>query len=330
MNLTIQPDPQEPAGGFAFLQMPHKSLGTGPVGVAVREVYGGRWLGPLQEGGKVTVGDANWQGERHDFGPYPVHSHDGADWVRIGPEIVNKIEEYTPLQVVVGPHQVDVTWPDDVPPRAGAAVLGGLHATARTPSPETDQALVGQPKDPVPDPDPVPPEPPAPVDEDPPKRRPLVALLLVIFLIAGLVAVWVLFPRDDPDTTELAVAPNTCTGAAITALEGFAARELAIRACGTALSADTVLAIVESGARAGDPAALLLFGTLYDGAELDARIETEIGLSFDHDAARAAEYYSRAAGAGSDVARVRLGVTCTQLAASDRTLAKGAYDDFCQ
>ncbi len=335
MNVIVHPDPREPAGGFAFLELADGSLGDGPVTVAVREVYAGRWLGPAEASGKASVGAANWQGARHEFGPYEVHRHEGADWVRIGPEIVNKIDEYTPLQLFVGAQDGDVTWPDNVPPRAGAAVLGGLQSTARTPDQEADQTLVGKPEEPpepkpAPDPDPTPPELAPPVDDTPPKRRLLVPLLLVLLLIAGLIAAWLWLPGDDPETPPATTTQDTCTRAAVTALGGFVATEKAIRACGDALSADTVLAIVENAAQADDPGALLLFGTLYDGAELDERIETVIGLSFDHDPARAAEYYARAAKAGSQVARTRLGVTCAQLAASNKTLAKGAYDDFCQ
>jgi hypothetical protein len=334
MSVTVHPDPQEPAGGFAFLELPDGSLGAGPVTVAVSEVYGGRWLGPVEEVGKISVGAANWQGERHDFGPYPVHRHEGADWVRIGPEIVNKIDEYTPLNLIVGSQAGDVTWPDNVPPRAGAAVLGGLHSTARAPEQEADQALVGKPPEPAAEPEsepnPTPPENPAPIKEKSPKRNLLVPVLLVLLLIAALISAWLLVPRDESEADPQVVAQDTCTRASVTALGGFTAMEKAIRACGDALSADTVLAIVENAARRDDPGALLLFGTLYDGAELDGRIETVIGLSFDHDAARAAEYYSRAASAGSGIARTRLGVTCVQLAASNKTLAKGAYDDFCR
>lgn len=337
MSLSIHPDPQEPAGGYAFLELPDGSLGKAPVHVAVMEVYGSRWLGPTANGAKVAIGETNWQGERHDFGPYEVHAHDGVDWVRIGPEIVNKIEEYTPLRVCVAGQEWDVTWPDDVPPRAGAAVLGGLQSTARTAPQDTGEALVGKPPEPKPDPEPMPdpaPKPPEPqqadsVEDHPDPRtrryiwQPLV-LLLIMTVLSVVGFVW-MSDKDPPSVFE-----KPCSRAALRALDGFGEAEKAIRACGDALSADTVLKIVEDAARKDDPDALLLFGTLYDGSEVDERIENVIGLSFDHDAATAAEYYARAAGAGSELGAVRLQVTCAQLAGSDETLAKGAYDDFCR
>jgi len=336
MSLSIHPDPQQPAGGFAFLELPGGMLGDGPVMVAVMEVYGARWLGQSEAaGGIVTIGEGHWQGERHAFGPYQVHQHDGADWVRVGPEIVNKIEEYTPLRISIGDHEADVTWPDNVPPRAGAAVLGGLQPTARAAEAEPGAALVGQMQEPEPDPAPEPePEaiaPDAPQEQPEPSSSMYRWAPVLILLIAGAAAGYWWFYLREQQVTPVAVVPqDTCTKDALAELDGFDATQKAIRACGDALSADTVLEIVEDAALRGDKDALLLFGTLYDGSEQDARIETVIGLSFAHDAATAAEYYARAHKAGSDEARARLTAICVQLGQSDETLAKGAYDDYCQ
>jgi hypothetical protein len=339
MSLTVHPDPQEPAGGFAFLELPEGSLSDAQVTVAVFGVYGERWLAPSEgTGGQVEVGDGHWQSERHDFGPYAVHRHDGADWVRIGPEIVNKIDEYTPVRISVGAVTQDVSWPDDVPPRAGAAVLGGIQATGAKPDTGESSTLVGKPAtppevEPVVDPVVVV-DPPAPAPAQPVPRRTLLVLIFLALavLLAVLLAYWLL-PKDDPvdDPQTLPISTVQCTPAAINAVTGgFAATEKVIRACGDALSADTVLKLVEDASAAGDAEALLVFGTLYDGAQVDARIEQVIGLTFDHDAAKAAEYYARAVKAGSEIAQTRLTATCAQLAGSDMTLAKGAFDDFCQ
>ena len=363
MSLTVHTDPQEPAGGFAFLELPGGSLGAGRVMVAVLEVYGSRWLGPSQaDGNKVEIGDANWQGERHDFGPYLVHAHDGADWVRIGPEIVNKIEEYTPLRLMVGTLSEDVTWPDDVPPRAGAAVLGGLQSTALASTQDKGSALMGNANIPEPEPEPTPPPIPPEITPEPePELEPTVIslpskktdktlwwLLLLLVVLLGLVlgAAWWFFWREQSglpvakppvaDSDIKTVEPNTgdpmplCTSAALTDLGGFAATRDAIRACGDALSPDTVLTIVEDAASAGDKDALLLFGTLYDEATVDARIETVIGLSFSDNPALAAEYYARARAAGSVEAEARLRGVCAFLAGENDVMAKGAFDDFCE
>ena len=133
MSLTVHPDPQEPAGGFAFLELPDGSLTEESVTVAVFDAYGERWLAANEEvGARVGIGNPHWQAERFAFGPYTVYHHEGADWVRIGPEIVNKIEEYAPLRIEVGGAGYDVSWPDDVPPRALAATWLWLYTWAAT------------------------------------------------------------------------------------------------------------------------------------------------------------------------------------------------------
>ncbi len=368
-TLTIHPDPGEPAGGYGFLELPDGSLGDGPVTVAVFESYGERWLGPSQgDGARIQVGDPRWQSERHEFGPYAVHHHEGADWVRIGPEIVNKIEEYTPLRICVGPHAVETTWPDDLPPRVGAAVLGGIQSTARTAANEDGAQLVGQVvavPEPQPEPQPEPePEPASKQDqvdpvqppqqdapEDAPGRGWLIPLLIVLLLLGAGLAAYFYLQKDQPAAPEIAETPvvadepappavvevpvsdlpDHCSLSGLRGISGgFKATEQAIRTCGDALSPDTVLQVVEDASEQNDPDALLLFGTLYDGAQVDQRIEQVIGLSFGHDAARAAEYYARAKAAGSQAATTRLTATCAQLAGSNQTLAKGAYDDFCR
>lgn len=333
MSLTVHPDPQEPAGGFGFLELPEGSLGAEQVTVAIFGVYGERWLAPSKvQDGQASVGDACWQSERHEFGPYEVHRHDNADWVRIGPEIVNKIDEYTPLRITIGPVTEDVSWPDDVPPRAGAAVLGGIQATGTRREVDAGDNLVGKPAvlPPAPAVEEVEPPPTEPPEA---KRSLLIPLLLGIAVILAVLLAYLLLPEPEPEQLTQPISKDQCTPDALTLASvkgGFAATGKLIRACGDALSADTVLKLIEDASAAGDAEALLVFGTLYDGAQQDARIEQVIGLTFDHDAARAAEYYARATKAGSDEARSRLMATCAQLAGSSMTLAKGAYDDFCQ
>jgi len=335
MSLTVHPDPHEPAGGFAFLELPEGSLSDAQVTVAVFGVYGERWLAPSEgAGGQAEVGDAHWQSERHEFGPYDVYRHDGADWVRIGPEIVNKIEEYTPVRITVGSVTEDVSWPDDVPPRAGAAVLGGIQATGAAQEVGKTDNLVGKPVAPPP-PAPEPEVLAKPAPEEPPEaRRGVLSLVLLgIAILLLVVLAYLLLPDrgPQPDPKPQPIAADQCTSDALAALTGgFAATAQVIRTCGDALSPDTVLKSIEDAAATGDADALLVFGTLYDGAQEDARIEQVIGLTFDHDAAKAAEYYARAVKAGSQIAQARLTATCAQLAGSDMTLAKGAFDDFCQ
>ncbi|SFT67086.1 hypothetical protein [Sedimentitalea nanhaiensis] len=339
MSLTIHPDPQHPAGGYAFLELPSGSLPDAPVSVAVFDSYGERWLAPHPEqGDRIDIGDAVWQADRVGFGPYEVHRHDGADWVRIGPEIVNRLDEYMPLRIEVDRQGYDVSWPDDVPPRAGAAVLGGLRPVARKMAEASADRLVGtRPADTL-DPPEVeetvlvqPPiaEPTAP---EPAGRRIRIGSLiwpLAVLMVAGAVAAWYLWPLPDDDQAGETEAEH-CSLAALSAVAGgFTAIADAIRKCGADVSADTALRLVEEAAAQDDGDALLLFGTLYDGTRLDPRIETLVGLTFEDDPAKAAEYYARAAGAGAAGAQGHLADICQILSASTATLAKGAYDDFC-
>jgi hypothetical protein len=355
MNVILHPDPQHPAGGYGFLELPEGSLGAGPVSVAVLDRYTERWLAPSTgDDHQVAIGDANWQSDRHEFGPYEILNHDGADWVRIGPEIVNKIEEYAPVRLVLGAQEYDIAWPDFLPPRAGAALLGGIRSTDRETQPEdlSDQ-LVGQAVDEPTEEEAIeddvtivaPPPRPEPEPEEPKQRRLLIPLLLLLLLIPAGAAAWWFWLRDDPVqvaketaapiTQPVAITPTAggegCTLADLSALEGgFSVVEAAMRECGRKISPDVALSLIETAATGGDGDALLLFGTLYDGETLDARVENLIGLSFDDSAAQAAEYYARARDAGAGAAAEKLSEVCGRLEQSGATLDKGAFDDFCK
>lgn len=344
MTLVVHPDPQEPAGGYAFFELPRGSLPMDTAPVAIFDAYGERWLAAPPEGGQVPVEPGPWNNDRHTFGPYTVYRHDGADWVRVGPEIVNRLEEYQPLRITVGFEEYAVTWPDTVPPRAGAAVLGGIRAVARPAARADGPQLVGRPAIP---PEPEPEEPEEILEEDeeedfedtlvppPPvaaRGRFWLPALLLLLLIAGGAAAWWFWPRGAatalPDIAP--VSAETCTAQALGAVSGgFAGVGAALRGCGREVSPDLALQLAEDFAARDDPAALYLLGVLYDGETLDARIENLIGLTFAADDARAAEYYNRATSAGSQDAPAALAATCARLQGAQSTLARGAFDDFC-
>ena len=351
MSLIVHPDPQQPAGGFAFFELPEGRLTGEEEKVAIFDAYGERWL---------AEGDGQWQADPHEFGPYKVYRHEGADWLRIGPEIVDRIEEYAPLKIRVAGRDYDVNWPDDVPPRAGAAVRGGLQPVARAQAEESVSQLVGRVQN---EPEPVEAEKPKTMPEQPqvetaavqepvrrsPRRRRrlrrlLLALLVILLLLAGGLLWWYFDPltllaTEEPvqnNTEEEVIAQevvpeNPCSREALRAISGgFEGVDQRLRECGSEVSADTALALVETYAGVDDPAALYLFGALYDGETLEARIENLIGLSFEPDDAKAAEYYARAVEAGSDRATATLAATCERLSGSGDTLARGAFDDYCR
>jgi hypothetical protein len=332
MSLTIHPDPGEPAGGFAFLRLPAGALSDAAARVAVRESFGGRWLARSEaEGERIGIGNADWQSERFDFGPYEVLRREDGDWLRIGPEIVNKIEEYTALRFLLGDQAHDVTWPDDVPPRAGVAVIGALLPVARQLPALNPEAPVGRPEAAAGDPGVPPEETAAESANDPPAERAvLIPVLLVLLLLAALFGAWYYWGRAGNPVAPPPGDGARCSYGALSAVPGgFAAIDTAIRACGRNVTPDTALRLIEAGVAGGDAAALLLLGTLYDGANLDPVIENLIGLGFDDNPARAAEYYARARQAGATRAPARLRSVCARLPALNTTLARGAYDDYC-
>lgn len=356
MSVILHADPQRPAGGYGFLELPEGSIGSGTITVAVLDRYTERWLAPSTgDSDRVALGNANWQSERHEFGPYEILNHDGADWVRIGPEIINKIEEYAPVRLALGPQNFDIAWPDFLPPRAGAALLGGIQSTDRETAPEdlSDQ-LVGQMPEEEPEAEPfeegvtiVAPRPAEP--EESPKdaektRGFLVPGILLLVLMIALAAVWWFWLRDDinpvaedpqaPITQPVAITTEPgdgCTLVELRALDGgFAAKEAAMRACGSKISPDVALSLIETAAATDDAGALLLFGSLYDGDTLDAQFEDLMGLTFADNNAQAAEYYARAKAAGAAAAGDRLVSICGKLERSGATLDKGAFDDYCK
>lgn len=339
MSLRVHPDPQEPAGGFAFLELAAGSLPVDAVSVAVFDAFGERWLArPDDMADLAQDEDTRWQSEPVDFGPYKVYRHDGADWVRIGPEIVDRLEEYAPLRITVAGRAHDVIWPDNVPPRASAAVRGGLQPVGHKVEPLIDRrvGVVEAPADVAVEPgvpeinEVVEAE---PIEEEAPTRskgRFLAPLLLLLAVLAAVV-LWYFWPASQSDPEPAPVAQSEpCSRATLAATGGGFAMVLeAIRSCGADVQADTALSLVEEAAESDDADALLLFGTLYDGEALDPRIENLTGLTFEDDPAQAADYYARALKAGSSEAEGRLSDICDRLEQSDATLSIGAYDDFC-
>lgn len=363
MSLILHGDPQQPAGGYAFLELPEGRLAAPAVTVAIFDAYGERWLSPSAgDEQKVAIGNPNWQAEKYEYGPYKVYRHNGADWVRVGPEIVNKIEAYAPLRISVEGRDYDVSWPDDIPPRALAAVVGGLQTVSRPAAELEDRTVIAR-KPPAPTVEPTPIEEATPLAEEPaeaivppapePKNRRSALWLLLILLVLALAgaAFWWFVLRDpadadqeqgteqtttgETDTEQTSQVPppvgDTCTAEALGALQGgFAVIGPALRECGARVSPDVALTLVENSAADEDPEALYLFGMLYDGSQQDGEVEDTIGLTFGADDPKAAEYYARAVAAGSPEAATALAATCARLGQETGTLAKGAHDDYCR
>ncbi|WP_299131705.1 hypothetical protein [uncultured Amaricoccus sp.] len=346
MSLDIAPDPARPRGGYAVLTVPSGALPEGEVGVSVFDTYSERYLG---EGG--------WQGAPVMFGPYAVRRTAAGDAVTVGPEIVNRIEEYATLRIAVGPVTGEATWPDSIAPAPGGAALGGIYTPPSAVVPEATQPLRQTPTD---EPKPEAPK-SAPVDApstDAPtvqSARPgtgarlgLGALVLALLAAGG----WFLLPKSAPEPAPPPPAPvaapaeppptpepstpeppaPACDAAALAALaeQPFPAIATALSACGQAVTPDAALSLVEAAAARGDGGALLLLGQLYDGASAEPEFEGRIGLGFGDNPAQAADYYARAKAAGATGAEALLAPLCQRLSTRSDTLSLGAFDDYCR
>ncbi|MFA3917613.1 hypothetical protein [Ruegeria hyattellae] len=328
MRIKVHPDPQNPSGGFAFLELPGESM-PDQVRVAVQDAYSGRWLHPYAG----VAEEPNWQPQMQELGPFDIFRHDGADWLRLGPEVVNRLEEYTALRFRIDGKQYEAIWPDSVAPRTEKAVPGALRVTTRA-QPVVEPVQVKLPPEPV--------EPETEIAsvesvETPPKRRGYALWLGVLLLLcAAGAAAWYMLSEESDSITPEGLTPvaetsgSACALPALRALGGFDAQIAAVRDCGSDVSPDAALTLIETAAKQGNPEALTLFGTLYDGDELAPRIENLTGLTFADDPAQAAEYYAGAVAAGSGEAQARLDATCARLDGSSLTLEKGAFDDFCR
>ncbi|MDP5215669.1 hypothetical protein Q5Y75_00405 [Ruegeria sp. 2205SS24-7] len=328
MRIKVHPDPQHPSGGYAFLELPGDSM-PDRVAMAVQDSYSGRWLHPDARAGD----EPNWQAQMQKLGPFDIFRHEGADWLRLGPEVVNRLEEYTALHFQIDGKSYEAIWPDTIAPRVEKAVPGALRVTARA-QPIVEPVEVKLPPEPVEqEVEIVEPEP----ERAPPKRRGhALWLAAVLLLCAAGAAAWYMLSDETASTGPESLTPvaetsgSPCALPALQALGGFDAQIAAVRDCGSDVSPDAALTLIEAAAKQGNPQALTLFGTLYDGDELAPRIENLTGLTFADDPAQAAEYYAGAVAAGSDEAQARLDATCARLDGSSLTLEKGAFDDFCR
>lgn len=323
---------------------------TDPVLVSVYNSYQQKWLGP-----------SGWQPNKAEM-PARAATQDG-DRLRliVGPDIVNQIEEDTPIRIEVGGTGWDTYWPDDINAGPDEAVVGDIGGTGAAPVAKKPTAEIVE-HDPEPLDDALTETDSAEVEEDAgdyddeddegeeawdteddTERRPRWKLLLALMtalVLAAVVANYLLFgmdpepapqPGPDPDRTTV-VQPDGCQPDDLAALQndGFSAVAGKIRDCGSSLTADNALRYVEQGAAANDPEALALFGALYDNGVTDDAIEGTIGLTFSDAPARAAEYYARAVAAGSDTAKTRLEAVCRRLLLKSDTLSQSAREDYCQ
>ena len=321
--IKVSPDPVHPRGGHAVLSLKGDTLHGDVTEVAVFNNYSERYLG-----------EKGWQPGRVLFGPYTV-SRDGDEArVLVGPEIVNQIDEYASLRLEVGGTSFDVSWPDDVVPAPGAARIGGIMPSRGSDGAASSGMAASMPVEDVTRPlveeseqedDPSVVDDTVQADE---KRGLALFVLLAALLVVGALVFWFL-TREDIAPEQLSGTDDTCAAASLAAISGFDGQLQALRTCGAQASADTALGLVERAAAAGDPEALTLFGTMYDGEAGEPLIEETIGLTFGDVPATAAEYYARAVDVGSKEANDHLVKLCERMASMTDTLSRGAVADYC-
>ena len=353
--LTIRPDPAHPRGGYAVIGLDAAKVPGAEVSLTLYNGFNEKYLG-----------EDGWQSEKAFFGPYTVKvDADRAEFV-VGTEIVNQVEEYTPLVVAVGEAEFDISWPDDLMPGPPAATVGGVSSAPPKLSGRDGPNLVGKAKDPAPVEDPVKdPEPPVAVELPDPSENAgkdktadpqngsksggrsvglVVGSAVLALLVAG--ALWWFLGQGEPEPVAEEPAPepvpvaetqaspaDPCStdGLAATVADGgYTALLGQLQDCDGAVTADTALGYLEEGVDAGDPAALAALGRLYDDTQDIDVVETRMGLTFADNPAQAAEYYSRAVAAGDGVgAAEALGAVCDRLTGETDTLSRGAVQDYC-
>ncbi|MEM6739416.1 MAG: hypothetical protein AAF646_04820 [Pseudomonadota bacterium] len=338
--LDVRPDPKRPRGGYAIFLVEGGALPAGEVSLTLRNRFNDKYL------------DASgWQSAKAYFGPYTAEEKGNRIEIVVGSEIVNLVEEYTPVTVGIGEQEFEVTWPDDILPGPPSAIVGGVSPTPPKPGEDGSQKLVGKAQAPAePKPAPVPdttqePESSPQDGKGDAQGKRLVPVLLGVLAVAliGGGIYWYFSQTEVAAPPPVAVIEETEEAEPVAALEPCSETALAEIAesgfqnliselgnCATEVSANTAFELLERGIDANDPAAIAAFGRLYDAEELLDIVETTLGLTYSDDPAIAAEYYARAVQAGDGVgAAEALTAVCARLATSSDTLAQGAFEDHC-
>ncbi|AWV14849.1 hypothetical protein A3862_04470 [Methylobacterium sp. XJLW] len=180
MTIRITEDEDE-SGGYAFIDLGRPL--TSPLLSFRRQDTEPRHLGA--EG---------WQPEVAWLAPLAVTERDGRAVARFGPNVVDRIEELVPIEIVAqdGTSFGVVAWPFIPPAPSGGGILAGLPAAVPT---LTRDGTGGPavPVVPLPEPEPAPPQdaaPAAPPAPEPAARKsrllwPLVALMLFALAAGG-------------------------------------------------------------------------------------------------------------------------------------------------
>lgn len=273
------------------------------VTVAIRNLSSEEWLSA-----------DGWQPAQTTLGGFDVSTSGD---ILLGPAIVDQIEPYAALEVTVDGKKTRLTWPDTIAASPAGLQSGGLQVTR----PREKSPLEGTSAKPVvaPSPEPVMEFPAAPEAEPKetsgaPRRLPFFVLgLLGLATIVAFLAYLFYVPTPDPAAPDMVAeeAATDCSpvGFAARAALGYTEQMAVAVECSASTAPDDLLRILEAGVREDQPDALLRMAQLYDPTVAEYG-----GLSLSsRDPAIAAEYYARAAAAGSTDTGSALSEVCALL-----------------
>jgi len=316
-ELVILPDPDHPAGGYARVRAPGLPV-TQPGGIVLRDLYTDRFLGPEGwQSGRVAIADV-------------TTGHDGnGAYLLLGPGVVRHMMEFQPVQLELGAHAAEGTWPSNVlPPKRDASGAGGIYAGRPAPVLKSAQAQKERPV--ITAVREVPQE--APVAQVPRRWWPWALAAAVVVLAAGGGVLWYLrspAPKPAPvPAPEVVAGPECAPERLLAAGRDFAGRLEDLRRCPDA-DAQTGMTILAQGEAAQAPGALFALGALYDPQVTDPVFETQMKMTIDDRPDIAAAYYDKAVRAGSEAAKAPLAAVCAEIKDRDDPLSQIAQRDHC-
>ena len=322
MNISIRPDPAFPQGGQALM-----SIAAAPgadLRISIHDLASERWLG-----------ETGWQSSECELGPFSVRA-DGQ--IVLGPNIVDAMEAYMPLEVEVAGRSARLNWPEAVlPSPTEAREDGGLTVVRKKPygGPAETSVLSEEIADPVVHDEPESHELPedddltsndqhVAVDDGRTLVSPRRALWLIVFgilLVAAATALYFWFwkydsgPIFEPEPDGHDGGQVDCSGSGFDSVGELPILEQMdfARACGGRAAPEDLLRVLEAGVSAELPEALSVMGALYDpGVPASGPLAVT-----RKNPAIAAEYYSRAQAAGDGDVFGKLSSVCALLDPED-------------
>ena len=327
--VTIHPAPDYPGGGYAVIRVSDPIGLSGTARIRVFDLFRERYLG-----------EHDWQPDPFDFGPYQTVSKGETVEFCIGPEIVNRVPEFTSVRIEVGGHPTTLTWPEDIlqdPTRASNSTIyreedHGDQLVNETVTPVAEPIVA--PPALVQDP-PVAPEPtPPPAEKKDPKSLAWLWILLIV-IAAAAIAVWWFVLRETPAPTPVVAIDCSLEGALadadgpLAALAGLADAADA-GDCDAPIDASFALRLIEQAAVNGDATALATLGDIYNSYTTNPLVEERLSVALSEDPVIAFDYYRRAQDAGGADLDAQLAAICEGTEETGDMMIQMERRDLCQ